>query len=326
MYCLGAPAAVTNSEWVGNIADEVASIGANNVGGTRGQPGTRGNGGPGGNGGIFGSNGSTGLPGFTGSFGSVGSTRPPDTQLGGGLFVGSGGTTLTNATFVANASADGGGAITGATLIKNSIIFNNSPDTAPALATGSGQNQFGMTDPLFLQNPDLPTNDYGDLRLQLLSPALDAGDDLANTEPLDLDGNTRFSGAAIDLGPYEFQQSFATRFLALDPDADDNGNGFSNYFDYAAGADPTALHDPGVSPTPVALDTFTHTLLAFAGDVHITYEISTDLVTFTPMVEGIDFTIPSEIPLGGARYERTVQLTDTGADRIFYRYSFSTEP
>ena len=35
----------------------------------------------------------------------------------------------------------------------------------------------------------------------------------------------------------------------LDPNADDNHNGHTNYEDYAVGADPTALVDPSLYPT-----------------------------------------------------------------------------
>jgi hypothetical protein len=81
-------------------------------------------------------------------------------------------------------------------------------------------------DPLFVRNPSAGADgvwgtaddDYGDLRLTAASPALDAGDDTllpvdefdldgdgdtAEPLPLDLAGNARIAGPAVDIGAYE---------------------------------------------------------------------------------------------------------------------------
>jgi hypothetical protein len=81
-------------------------------------------------------------------------------------------------------------------------------------------------DPLFTLDPSLgpdeqwgtEDDDYGDLRLQWTSPAVDAGDasllpadvldldgdgDTAEPIPFDADGNARVEGTALDLGAYE---------------------------------------------------------------------------------------------------------------------------
>ncbi len=55
------------------------------------------------------------------------------------------------------------------------------------LGTGGGNID---ADPQFVRNPDPGNNDYGDLRLQLTSPAIDAGDNTAlPTDTFDLDGD-----------------------------------------------------------------------------------------------------------------------------------------
>jgi hypothetical protein len=76
-------------------------------------------------------------------------------------------------------------------------------------ASGSGWNSACGTDnghnldadPLFVDA------DNGNLRLQVTSPAIDAGDSDAVPVGIttDLDGNPRFSGATVDMGAYETQ-------------------------------------------------------------------------------------------------------------------------
>ena len=84
-----------------------------------------------------------------------------------------------------------------------------------ACGTDNGHNI--DADPLFLDAAN------GNLRLQDTSPAIDAGD--SDAVPVgvttDLDGNPRFSGAAVDMGAYEFQTTTAYRLLVTK-----GGNGF----------------------------------------------------------------------------------------------------
>lgn len=76
----------------------------------------------------------------------------------------------------------------------------------------SGTNNLDI-DPLFVDQPPIGMGTGGDLRLQACSPALDAGNDSANSTTTDLVGNDRkfdaiSGGAVIDLGAYEFQNAF----------------------------------------------------------------------------------------------------------------------
>jgi uncharacterized repeat protein (TIGR01451 family) len=58
-------------------------------------------------------------------------------------------------------------------------------------------------DPLFVRNPHLGSNDYGDLHLQPGSPAIDGGTN-DGCPATDLDGNHRPLNATCDMGAYEF--------------------------------------------------------------------------------------------------------------------------
>ena len=77
------------------------------------------------------------------------------------------------------------------------LVENISKADLDNSSSGSGNN-LNPSDPLFVSAQDL--------RLQPDSPAIGAGNSLANTETFDLDGNPRLVPIAIDLGAYESQQ------------------------------------------------------------------------------------------------------------------------
>lgn len=174
---------------------------------------------------------------------------------GGALYCVSSSPTLINGTLVGNTAERFGGSMSfsscsptlinvilyGNTAPSGPEIFNinSTPDIGNSLIQGSGGSgpawdptvgaDLGNNlddDPLFSRLPDpgadgiwgTPDDDYGDLRLQAGSPAIDAGDigalpadtqdldgdgDTTESIPLDLDGNARVVGAAVDLGAYE---------------------------------------------------------------------------------------------------------------------------
>ena len=130
---------------------------------------------------------------------------------------------LTNCTFAANsASTRAGGIYNGSsfsTLVNCIVWGNTAPLDAQIYATGGAptvnysdiQGGFMGTgnidaDPLFVRTPDPASGDYGDLRLQSTSPCIDIGSNIAVPSGItgDLGGNTRISGAAVDMGAYEF--------------------------------------------------------------------------------------------------------------------------
>jgi hypothetical protein len=148
---------------------------------------------------------------------------------GGGLYNNSGNTsipTVTNSTFSGNSAPQGGGiynAFSSPLTVTNCILWGNSSE----LGNGSGnpvvtysivQQSSGVypgtgnlnVDPIFVSQPPIGLGSSGDLRLLECSPAIDAGNDSANSTSEDLDGNDRTFEAipgtpTIDMGAYEFQ-------------------------------------------------------------------------------------------------------------------------
>lgn len=142
---------------------------------------------------------------------------------GGGLS----GADAVNSTIVANSSGLSGGGINGIRVVRNSIVYlNEAPknaDTEFWLDPSSGYSLMGI-DPLFVRKPDdggdgwaddpetpdideRENNDYGDLRLTSLSPAVDLAKSayLPSSISADVGGEPRVHGAQVDVGAYEFQ-------------------------------------------------------------------------------------------------------------------------
>lgn len=170
-------------------------------------------------------------------------------QEGGGMFNLVSSPSITNCSFTGNSAASGGGmfnqsnfVLSFAPLITNCIIWNNRDNSGTGTANASiyndlstpvityclvqGQNPAGAGNldgianvanvnyPLFVTTVDPATSPTtaGNLRLQCLSPAIDAGLDAANLTTTDLDGNPRkfdaiAGGSLIDMGAYEKQVS-----------------------------------------------------------------------------------------------------------------------
>jgi hypothetical protein len=113
--------------------------------------------------------------------------------------------------------------------------YNGNPTVANSLVqggcpTGAFCTNLLTDDPFFVREPDpgldatwgTTDDDYGDLCLQLGSPAVNAGDsaalppdtldldddgDTGEPIPVDLAGNPRVVGAAVDMGAYEGSQA-----------------------------------------------------------------------------------------------------------------------
>lgn len=127
--------------------------------------------------------------------------------------------------------------------------------------------------------------------------------------PTDLGGSDRIFSEVIDLGAYEsgaVAVTFTTVFPALDPADDDNGNGLSNYLDYALGMDPTQPDDFSARPAINGnLVTFSHR--TGVDDATPLYRKSSDLQGWTTMIPGTDYSIQSTTTIGD-REEVTLQL------------------
>ena len=104
------------------------------------------------------------------------------------------------------------------------VAVSGSPD--PMFLPANAQQRFNSPDGSF---------EYLDARpgKGIIAVALDAGDNAPNLIATDLAGAARIDGTTIDLGAFEGAfVNFALLHPTLDPDADDNHNGRSNYFDY----------------------------------------------------------------------------------------------
>ena len=175
---------------------------------------------------------------------------------GGGIFLANSNSVLTNCLFVYNSAITGGGGAGGyieggnsSPVFNNCTVALNSPGGILRIFSGAPQftncilrgqisssgtpsfshsitsggfactncpNGNGNVNPLFVGG--------GDFSLQPCSPAIDAGDNSANSETKDIDGNNRFFNTTIDIGAYEFQNIQVTVTCYLDDDNDTFGD------------------------------------------------------------------------------------------------------
>lgn len=225
------------------------------------------------------------------------------------------------------------------TSAEASVFYSNSTGTTqhcllqninPA-GTGNLDGTNALNAPLFVNgtNPLSAPLLTGDLHLQSGSPGIDWGNNSANTHITDIDGNARIFNSIIDFGAYEFGSSppintFALTFPSLDPNGDENGNGYSNYLEYASGYNPTTSD---YAPPLFEDGMITFTQRVGAIDVFVKWEKSSDLMpgSWTTMQEGVDYTLFST----GATLVQTsatldLLLTPPGTSHIFVRQAFSS--
>ncbi len=155
---------------------------------------------------------------------------------GGGMYnAAASSPTLANCTFSGNSAEFGGGirnGTDGSPNLTSCVLWGNADaggmdesaqldSGLPALAYSCIQGLDGLAgegnigdDPVFVRSPDAgpdevwgtDDDDYGDLRLMVGSPAIDAGDPSVTLEPgeTDFDGHARVLCGRVDMGAYEF--------------------------------------------------------------------------------------------------------------------------
>ena len=202
-------------------------------------------------------------------------------------------------------------------LINNSG-GSNAWNTALGIDLGSNID----SDPLFVRSND------GDLRLLSGSPALNVGNNAANSETLDLAGNNRIQGNTIDLGALEGAitlVNFAILFPSLDPTADDNNNGLSNYTDYAMGGDPTAPHNPNLQPGLTG-NQLSYSIRNDTSDVFSHLQKSDTLRSddWEQLIQGLDYTFGDVMVIG----DQTIQTLELSGsllnnETLFFRQEFT---
>ncbi len=129
------------------------------------------------------------------------------------------------------------------------------------IVNGTNGNQVGTTampiDPLFVTDVDMMSlpNSTGDLRLRICSPVIDAGKDTMglNLGLIDLAGEQRVFGTAVDIGAYETQQSSTEPLIVMN--TDDDGPMSLRYLVDIACAGDTITFDSGIDGDTIKLIT-----------------------------------------------------------------------
>jgi hypothetical protein len=152
----------------------------------------------------------------------------------------------------------------------------------------------------------------------------------ANTTTTDLLGNARFIGT-IDLGAYEgnVAATFVLLHPTLNPTEDANGNGISNFGDYAAGGNPAAPDNPAQRPA-LSGNQVTISFRNNAADLTREFQKSTTLLpgSWQQLIANTHYTVTTTNSASG----RTLQtLTLTNALRstnpkLFFRQEFQPAP
>ncbi|MEI6603906.1 MAG: right-handed parallel beta-helix repeat-containing protein [Verrucomicrobiota bacterium] len=175
---------------------------------------------------------------------------------------------------------------------------------------------------------DVP-NSASDLRLFIGSPCLNAGNNDFGSPTNDLSGNARIQGISINLGAFEGgYESFSHLYPDLDPAGDNNGNGLTNFLEYALDCPPDGPVDAVTLPAVSIKNSvcFLTTVRRSNGiDIMPLLETSTRLnpTSWVPMIQDVDYSPESVTVLSTARQQVVFRLLVSDPAR-FYRQGFST--
>ena len=168
-----------------------------------------------------------------------------------------------------------------------------------------------------------------DLRVFTNSPVLDVGNNNSNSTLGDRAGRARIQNTTIDLGAFESGYvTFAYLHPSLSPSGDSNGNGLSNFLEYATGIDPTAPGNSSVRPQLSRSGGFyflTSSQRSNAADTTVIWQTSTTLApsSWQELLLGINYTIDSVSYPTPSRQQIVMKLLDA-ANRRFYRQSITS--
>ncbi|MEM0895332.1 MAG: choice-of-anchor Q domain-containing protein [Verrucomicrobiota bacterium] len=182
----------------------------------------------------------------------------------------------------------------------------------------------------------------GDLRLLIGSPAIDAGDNAANAEMNDLEGNTRIidgdfdSSAVIDLGAYEREPTVSDDFFLWPTDNDHDG--LAHGVEKAIGSDASladrnankSLQAPVYDSSGNATLTFGWDSSAPAGTRWVLSR-ATDLHSFVPIFryDGTNVTLGSTANTTFDAVNGTISFKDTSppiGGKVQYRFEAKYVP
>lgn len=198
--------------------------------------------------------------------------------------------------------------------------LNNLDGTLPA-------NNPKFINPTSPASPATPPSASVDLRVSTDSPVLNVGNNGSNSTLLDRAGRSRIQNTTIDLGAFEGGYvTFAFLHPSLTPTGDANGNGLSNFLEYATGIDPTAPDDSSVRPqisTSGGFRFLTSSQRSNAADTNAVWQTSTNLgsSSWQEMLLGINYTVESTSNPTPSRQQVVLKLLDAESRR-FYRQGF----
>lgn len=173
-----------------------------------------------------------------------------------------------------------------------------------------------------------PPSTSADLRVFINSQVLNVGDNSYFT-PLDRDraGKARVQDTTIDLGAFEGGYvTFGLLHPSLNPTEDSNGNGISNFVEYATGTDPSGQDNPAARPMisrSEGSNFLTTSQRSNAVDVVFSWETSTSLeiLSWQEMVWGTHYTVEYTSNPSPGRQENKFKLLGNDPHR-FYRQGF----
>ncbi|MDP4781627.1 MAG: right-handed parallel beta-helix repeat-containing protein [Akkermansiaceae bacterium] len=219
-------------------------------------------------------------------------------------------------------------AIDAAGIFRSCLVANSggSSNWNPQIGTDAGGNIDVNPEFLYIRHPLSAPSPWNDLRVRITSPAIDAGITSKGQTEMDLSGAMRVQGTAIDIGAFEggYPITFATLHPTLDPDYDSNGNGASNFLEYAVGSHPEAP-DEGKYILQYKRTDISFQSRAYAEDLIARIETSTDLTDWQELIEVDDYSekeITYDTTGFGLNTSFKLNPPDISIQKKFYRTSF----